>query len=124
MHGFAMLSKFSILIALVLSLLTAPLAQQATAQSTAGKMPGCAMMNCAHGCCAIMPCCVKSQREQPPPMQAPAPQRTDVQLAAIGLHALTVLHAPPVPEHTFVILDEMSTGHTLPPLAANCIQLI
>ena len=122
--GFAMSVKFSILIALLLSLVAAPLAQQATAQPMAVKMPGCAMMTCVSGCCATMPCCVKSQRDQPQPVWAPAPQRTDVQFAAIGLHVFTFLYALPVPKRHFVIRDEMSAGHTLPPLAVSCIQLI
>lgn len=119
-----MSAKFSILVALMLSLVAAPLAQQATVQPAAVKMPGCVMPACVHGCCAVMPCCVKSQREQPPPVQAPAPQRTDTQFAAIGLHAFSLLYALPAPPTTFVILDEESAGHTLPPRAVNCIRLI
>jgi hypothetical protein len=119
-----MIGKLSILFALVVSLLAAPLAQQVAAQPVAMKMPGCAMMTCVDGCCAMKPCCAKSQREQPLPVQAPAPQRTDMQSAAIGLHAFSLLYTLPAPSRTFVILDEASTGHTLPPLAANCIQLI
>jgi hypothetical protein len=116
--------KLSILVALVVSLLAAPLAQRATAQPAAVKMPGCAMMTCVSGCCAMMPCCAKSPREQTEPVQSPAPPRTDLQFAAIGLHVFSLLYALPVPPRTFVILDEASAGHTLPPRAANCIQLI
>src|SRR5258708_37983230 len=116
--------KLSIFFALVVSLLATPLAHRVAAQPVAMKMPGCAMMTCVNGCCAMMPCCAKSQREQPQPIQAPAPQRTDTQVAAIGLHVFSLLYALPAPSRTFAILDEENAGHTLPPLATNCIRLI
>ena len=116
--------KFSIFIVLVISLLAAPLAQRVTAEPAAVKMPGCAMMNCMNGCCAMMPCCAKSHREQPQPIQAPVPPRTDAQFAAVGLHVVSLVYELPAPMHTFVILDEATVGHAMPPLAVNCIQLI
>jgi hypothetical protein len=116
--------KLSILLALIVSLLAAPLAQSVAAQPAAVKAPGCAMMTCVNGCCGMMPCCAKSQREPPQPVQAPVPPRTGTEFAAIGLHVFSLLYALPAPSRTFVILDEANTGHTLPPLATNCIQLI
>src|SRR5258708_35194981 len=106
--------KLSIFFALVVSLLATPLAHRVAAQPVAMKMPGCAMMTCVNGCCAMMPCCAKSQREQPQPEQAPAPQRTDIQFATICLHVFSFLYALPTAERTLVILDEASAGHTLP----------
>ena len=115
--------KLSILFALLVSLLATPLAQRAAALPIAMQMPGCAM-TCINGCCAMMPCCAKSQRAQSQPEQAPIPRRTDGQLPAIIVRIPLLFHALPAAERTFVILDEASAGHTLPPLAMNCIQLI
>jgi hypothetical protein len=118
-----MSAKLSILFALIVSLLAAPLAQR-TAALSAMPMPRCAMATCVNGCCAMMPCCAKSQRAQSQPEQAPIPRRTDGQLPAIIVRIPLLFHALPAAERTFVILDEASAGHTLPPLAMNCIQLI
>jgi hypothetical protein len=121
--GRVMSVKLSILFALIVSLLAAPLAQRAAALPVAMQMPGCAMTTCVKGCCANMPCCAQMQRGQPQPEQAPAPPRADAQFTAIVAHVISFFHALPVRER-FVILDEARIGHTLPPLATNCIQLI
>jgi hypothetical protein len=116
--------KISILIALLLSLLVAPLAQW-TPQPVRTKMPGCAMTTCIHGCCAMMPCCTKTAREQQSqPVQSPVSSRADLQVADAILPVLSLFRILPVPARTFAILDEASTGHALPPRVANCIQLI
>jgi hypothetical protein len=116
--------KLSILFALLVSLLAAPLAQRAAALPVAMRIPGCAMTTCVDGCCANMPCCAQSQQGQPHPEQAPAPPRTDAQFTAIVFHVTSLFYALPVANRSFAILDEASAGHTLPPLATNCIQLI
>jgi hypothetical protein len=116
--------KLSILFALLVSLLVAPLAQRTAALPVAMQMPGCTMTTCVNGCCAMMPCCAKSEQWQQQPEQAPAPPRGDIQLTAIVFHVVSLFYARPVTERSFVILDEASSGHTLPPLATNCIQLI
>jgi len=116
--------KLSILFALLASLLAAPLAQRAAALPVAMPMPGCSMTTCVNGCCAMMPCCAKMREGKPQPEQAPAPPRTGSQFTAIVVHVTSLFYALTVTERTFVILDEASVGHTLPPLATNCIQLI
>jgi hypothetical protein len=116
--------KLSILFALLVSLIVAPLARRAAAQPVVMQMPGCALATCVNGCCAMMPCCAKSVEREQQPAQAPAPPRTDVQFSAIVVHVTSLFYALPVTERAFVILDEASAGHTLPPLATNCIQLI
>jgi hypothetical protein len=116
--------KLSILFALLVSLLAAPLAQRAAALPVGMQMPGCAMITCANGCCAEMPCCAQSRQGQPLPEQAPASPRTDTQFAVAVFHAALLFHARPIAERSFVILDEVSASHLLPPLATNCIQLI
>ena len=116
--------KLFILFALLVSLLAAPLAQRTAALPAAMRMPGCAMTTCVNGCCAMMPCCAKSQEGQQQPEQAPAPPRADVQFTAIIVHVTSLFNALPAAERTFVILDEASASHALPPLTTNCIQLI
>jgi hypothetical protein len=118
-----MSAKLFILMTLLVSLLAAPFAQQATAQAPV-KMPGCAKMNCVRGCCAVMPCCVKSQESEPQPVRAPLPPRADVQFAALEFPTLSLLYTLPPPLRTFVVVDEVRAVHSLPPLATSCIQLI
>lgn len=119
-----MSAKLFILMSLLVSLVAAPFAQQATAQAAPVKMPGCTMMTCVRGCCAVMPCCIKSQESQPQPFRAPAPPRAEVQFAALEFPAFSLLYTLPPPSRTFVIVDEVRAVHSRPPLVASCIQLI
>lgn len=119
-----MSAKLFILMTLLVSLVAAPFARQATVQAAPVKMPGCAMMNCVRGCCAVMPCCIQSQDTQPQPVRAPAPPRADAQFAAFEFPAFSLLYTLPPPSRTFVMVDEVRAVHSLPPLASSCIQLI
>ena len=89
---------------------------------------GCAAMQCGAGCCANVVCCKVTEQQKAPQTPAPAPQSAQghmqVQLAALDLRAYTILFLPPVPRRPFVVSDEASSAHTLPPLAVSCIQLI
>ncbi len=116
-------ARVHLIIILVLSLLFTPQAPTAMAQPVESKMPGCAMTTCMTGCCAKMACCVRSAKDQPQPEQAPAPQRVNLELAAIGPRTFTILYVLPV-ERRLAPREDALSAHTLPRLAATCIQLI
>lgn len=115
--------KFPILFALLVSLFTMPFAQRETARAITAKAPGCEVMTCVNGCCAVMPCCEKgSTRQEPQP--GPAPVRVEFQWAATDDCFFPFLYALPKAKGAFVILDEATVGHALPPRVTSCIQLI
>ena len=120
----AMPARVYLIIALVLSLLFTPQMPTAMAQPVESKMPGCAMTTCVTGCCAQMACCVRSARDKPQPEQAPAPRRVNLELAALGLRTFTILYVLPAVERRLAPREDAQAAHTLPRLAATCIQLI
>lgn len=120
----SMLAKISLILTLVVSLLFATQAQPAVFPVEMKQGGTCAGMECAPGCCANMACCKIMEQQKAPKTAIPAPQSTHVQLATLGLRTYTILFPPPVPRHSFVILDEASTAHTLSPLAVICIRLL
>ena len=113
-----------LIITLVLSLLFTPQVPTATAQPVESKMPGCAMMTCMTGCCAQMACCVRSAKDQRQPERAPAPQRVNLELAALGLRTFTILYVLPAVERRLAPREDALAAHALPRLAVSCIQLI
>ena len=92
----AMFSRALLIFTLVLSLLFAP--QARPMMPAPAKMPGCAMMTCMSGCCAQMACCAKSAQDRNAPDQSPASQRVSLELAALGLRTVTILHVLPAVE--------------------------
>ena len=120
----AMPARAYLIITLVLSLLFTPQVPTATAQPVESKMPGCAMTTCMTGCCAQMACCVRSAKDQRQPARAPAPQRVNLELAALGLRTFTILYVLPAVERRLAPREDALAAHTLPRLAATCIQLI
>jgi len=119
-----MLAKFSLILTLIVSLLVVTQAQPVALPIEMKRDGICAGMQCARGCCANAVCCTVAEQKQAPQTPAPAPDHSPIQLATLGLRACTILVVPPAPRRRFVILDEASTAHTLPPLAVSCIQLI
>ena len=118
-----MFTRTLLILALVASLLTGPLARPA-ADVRVVKMPACAAMVCAKPCCASMVCCTAHSQRPSAPEQAPAPVRGGVESADIAAQTFPFLYALPAPLRCFVIRDEACAAHTLPPLAATCIRLI
>ena len=119
-----MRARISIVILLILGLLFGAQAQWMTLplEMKAGGI--CATKHCERGCCTNAACCKTTEQQKTPQSPAPAQPIPHLQLATIGLRAWTLLFLPPTPRQPFVILDEIGTAHTLPPLAASCIRLI
>jgi hypothetical protein len=119
-----MFAKASIILTLIVSLLFATQAPGWTlpAQMKAGG--GCAQMQCMQGCCAAKACCHVTEQQPVPQQSTPAPRNVQLPEATLDLHAWTFLFLPPAARRPFVIHDEVSAAHTLPPLAASCIRLI
>ena len=118
----SMLAKTSLILTLIVSLLFVTQAQPLVLPVEMKQGGMCAGMDCASGYCANMACCKATEQRVPTP--APAPQRSDVQLATLGLRAYTILFTPPAPRRPFVIPNEARTAHTLSPLAVSCIRLL
>ena len=54
----------------------------------------------------------------------PAPHRSNIEFAALGQHDFSVLYALPAAARRLVPREAAQGAHTLPRLAATCIQLI
>jgi hypothetical protein len=119
-----MRARISIVILLILGLLFGAQAQWMTLPVEMKTDGICATKHCTRGCCANTACCKTTEQQKTPQSPAPSPQIPHLQLATIGLRAWTYLFLPPAPRQPFVIFDEVGAAHTLPPLAASCIQLI
>ncbi|MDR3406483.1 MAG: hypothetical protein P4L99_28625 [Chthoniobacter sp.] len=121
-----MFAKTSLILTLVLSLLFVTQAQTVVVPVEMKQGGGCAAMQCGAGCCANVVCCKVTEQQKAPqtPVPASPDNQAQVQLAALDWRAYTILFLPPVPRRPFVVSDEASTAHTLPPLAVSCIQLI
>ena len=120
-----MFARTSLILALILSLLFATQARPVAMPVEMKQGGGCAAMQCARGCCANTTCCSAVEQKQAP--QAPAPPQQfhqDVPLVALELRAFTPVLTPPAPRRPVVIHDDIWAAHSLPPLAASCIQLI
>ena len=113
-----------IILVLLLSLLFTTQAPIATAQPTGAKMPGCAMTTCISGCCSQMACCARSRQDPRHEEQTPAPHRINLEFVALGQQDFSVLYALPSAARRLVPREEAQGTHTLPRLAATCIQLI
>ena len=120
----AMSARVYLIITLVMSLLFTPQVPTATAQPVETKMPGCAMTTCMTGCCAQMACCIRSAKDQRQPERVPAPQRVNLELAALGLRTVSILYVLPAVERRLAPRDDALAAHALPRLAVSCIQLI
>ena len=82
------------------------------------------MTTCVTGCCAQMPCCARSAEDQRHEEQAPAPHRANLEFAALAHHGFSVLYALPAAARRLAPREAAQRAHTLPRLAATCIQLI
>jgi len=120
----AMSARTFLIFALLGSLLFSLRGRTVAPAPVSARMPGCAMTACLSGCCAQMSCCAVSAQDQGRQEQAPATQGAHLDLAAIRPRTFSILHALPRGERRFVIRKETQRAHTLPRLAATCIQLI
>lgn len=119
----SMFARLTLILALIASLVFVTEARSVGLPVEMKQGGDCAARQCARGCCANVVCCATEEQKQSP--QTPQQHlQQDLQLLAIELRAYTVLLAPPAPRHPLVIRDEIQKAHTLPPLAATCIQLI
>jgi hypothetical protein len=123
-HHRAMFARILLIFTLLVSLVFGGQARPVASEGVEKSMPGCALMTCVNGCCVKMDCCVRSVQNQGAPEQAPAAKDLSIELAAPDLRAFSIVHVLPAKEHHFVICKETQMAHTLPPLAATCIQLI
>ena len=119
-----MFAKTPLILTLLVNLLFATQAQRVTLPVEMKSGGACATKQCAPGCCTNKACCKVTERQKAPPAPAAAPQYAHLQLAAIGLHAYTLLFLPPAPRRPVVILDDTTAAHTLSPRAVSCIRLI
>jgi hypothetical protein len=119
-----MFARTFLVFALLLSLLFNPQARSVAPAPVSTPMPGCAMTTCISGCCAQMGCCALSAQDRSGQEQSPAQPRMNLDLAVLSLRTFSVLYALPSGERRFVIREEEKRAHTLPRLAATCIQLI
>lgn len=117
-----MCRRLLLLFTVFLSLLLAPLARPAAGLPS--KVAGCAMLTCASGCCSQMPCCNRAAQEKSSPEQAPVSSQGGFELAAVALPTFPILYVLPVPERRLALREAAQSAHTLPRLAATCIQLI
>ena len=120
-----MFARIPLILALIVSLLFVTQAQP-MAMPVEMKQGGmCAGMQCARGCCSKTSCCSTVEQNQSSETPAsPQSQHQDVQFVALELRAFTLLLPPSAPRRPVVIRDDTWTAHSLPPLAASCIQLI
>jgi hypothetical protein len=119
-----MSARTFLIFALLGSLLFSPQVRRGAPAPVAARMSGCGMTACKSGCCAQMSCCAVSAQDQGRQEQAPATQRAPLDLAALRPRTFAILHMLPGRERRFVIREEAQRAHTLPRLAATCIQLI
>jgi hypothetical protein len=117
-------ARACLIITLVLSLLFTPQAANATTDPVKSAMPGCAMAGCVTGCCARMACCALFAEDQRRPEQAPARQPVGIDLAVLSARIFSILRVFPTAERRLFLSEEVRAAHTLPRLAATCIQLI
>ena len=117
-------ARVYLVITLILSLLCAPQAATATVVPVKGTMPGCAKSACSSGCCAQMDCCAAFAQDQRQHEQEPASQPIGLDLTALTARIFSILHVFPRVERRLFLSEEVQAAHTLPRLAATCIQLI
>ena len=119
----AMAIRTSLIFTMILSLLLTAQALPAARPLVKSTPVGCVETPCVNGCCSSKACCEGSQQQQAPQSPTPLVPRPELQLA-VDSQVFALLHALLPATRDFIILDEVSGGHSLPPLAASCIRLI
>jgi hypothetical protein len=71
-----------------------------------------------------MACCALFAEDQRRPEQAPARQPVGIDLAVLSARIFSILRVFPTAERRLFLSEEVRAAHTLPRLAATCIQLI
>ena len=117
-----MIHRTLLTLALLLGLLLSP--QTCPSAVAAGSFAAPLGAKCGAACCPqTVSCdCAANDASRAQPTLAPAPVAFDA--AALGLYAFTTLYVLPPAEHRLAPREMVVSAHTLPRLAATCIQLI
>lgn len=119
-----MLARTSLIFTLILSLLFTAQALPVARPVVKSDPTGCVEVACVNRCCPSKACCEGSQQQQPPQSPTPLAPRPEFQPAPLDFQIFALLYALPRAARNFIIVDEVSGGHALPPLTASCIRLI
>lgn len=119
-----MLAKIPIALALILTLLFSGAALPTAGSEVKREAASCVATVCVKGCCTSKACCAGAQQQDSRQSPSPSAPRPELQATALDFQIFAVLYAVPAEARNFIIIDEKSGGHALPPLVASCIQLI
>lgn|GEM_PF-6117935 len=124
-----MRARICIITLLLLALLVSMRGQvvPAGAGTTVQKLPECATMDCVHGCCGSMPCCVRGDQEKSKPsVPTPTtpPQRTGPDLAVLAFFVGDFQYASQPIAAKRAAARDLARPQAPPRRAALCVFLI
>ena len=108
---------------ITLLLIVTTVTQPLLAAPAACRMPSPHKAVACASCCAAMPCCIVSERENATPVSAEATFPADP-LGALPAQPLALLAMLDQPRDDRSFLPLSRVAHSPPPLALSCIQLI